>query len=389
MVAESTRATPTRRNKGSTTFLRGRAGRTFFNDTVCIGSCVFRPSCAANQLRQWQTLPLLFLAGRGVSWYRCWEMPSYFVHPTADVQTNTIGDETKIWQFVVVLPGARIGAQCNVCALCLVEGDVQIGDRVTVKSGVQLWDGLTVADDVFIGPNVTFTNDRFPRSKQYQDAPLKTSIGKGASIGGGAVILPGISIGSGAMVGAGAVVTRSVPPNAVVVGNPARIVGYVGAANDRGSVPAGSPQTTGVTPTRVRGVTIHRFPLISDIRGSITVGEFERSVPFAVRRYFMVMDVPSVETRGEHAHKRCHQFLICVKGQCSVVADDGTNREEFQISSPDLGVYLPPMVWGIQYKYSSDAILLVFASDYYDHDDYIRNYGDFLALTEVGHGPLP
>ncbi len=145
-----------------------------------------------------------------------------FIHPLADVQSTSIGAGSRIWQFVVVLAGARIGADVNICAQCFVENDVVIGDRVTVKSGVQLWDGLRIEDDVFIGPNVTFTNDRHPRSKVYPDSFPKTIVGKGASIGGGAVILPGLTIGEGAMVGAGAVVTRSVVPHATVVGNPAQ-----------------------------------------------------------------------------------------------------------------------------------------------------------------------
>lgn len=149
-------------------------------------------------------------------------------HPLADVQSSHIGSDTRIWQFVVILPEARIGADCNICSHVLIENDVVIGDRVTVKSGVQLWDGLRIEDDVFIGPNVTFTNDPFPRSKQYPPAFPVTTIQTGASIGGGATILPGITIGRHAMVGAGAVVTRSVPDGAVVVGNPARVVRYVG-----------------------------------------------------------------------------------------------------------------------------------------------------------------
>lgn len=147
-------------------------------------------------------------------------------HPLADVKSCHIGSATRIWQFVVILPGARIGADCNICSHVLIENDVLIGDRVTVKSGVQLWDGLRVEDDVFIGPNVTFTNDPFPRSKQYPASFPVTTIRAGASIGGGATILPGVTIGRGAMVGAGAVVTKSVPDHAVVVGNPARIVRY-------------------------------------------------------------------------------------------------------------------------------------------------------------------
>lgn len=304
-----------------------------------------------------------------------------FIHPLADVQTQPIGPGTKVWQFVVILKGAVIGSECNICAHCLIESDVKIGDRVTVKSGVQLWNGLRVEDDVFIGPNATFTNDRFPKSKRYPDKFLETRIGRGASIGAGAVVLPGLEIGANAMVAAGAVVTRSVPPNAIVAGNPARIKGYVHAEKAEFSSDLHKAKPTGFDTCSVKGVTFHNLPEIVDIRGSLSVGEFERSVPFPVKRYFLVYDVPSIETRGEHAHRACHQFLICVRGQCSVVADDGTNREEFLLNKPNLGVYLPPMVWGIQYKYSADAVLLVFASDFYDAADYVRDYSEFKRLV--------
>ncbi|MCK7551556.1 acyltransferase [Marinobacter goseongensis] len=150
-----------------------------------------------------------------------------FIHPLADVAECTIGEGTKVWQFVVILTGAKIGQDCNICAQTLIEGDVVIGDRVTVKSGVQLWDGTRVEDDVFIGPNATFTNDPYPRSKQYLEEFSGIRICKNASIGANATILPGITIGKEAMVGAGAVVTEDVPPKAVVVGNPARIIRYV------------------------------------------------------------------------------------------------------------------------------------------------------------------
>lgn len=308
-------------------------------------------------------------------------MTQPFIHHMADVQTNHIGSGSRLWQFVVVLPDARIGSDCNICSHCLIENDVVIGDRVTVKSGVQLWDGLRVGHDVFIGPNASFTNDRFPRSRQRPDRFLITTIEDGASIGAGAVILPGLTIGRRAMVAAGAVVTRSVPPNAVVVGNPAKIVGYADAARAAGFSDKGHPEQPGASTTLVKGVMFHRMPRVADIRGSLTVGEFERTVPFPVQRYFMVFDVPSRETRGEHAHKVCHQFLICVRGSCAVVADDGTNRQEFLLDRPDVGVHLPPMVWGIQYKYSADAVLLVFASHYYDGADYIRDYSEFLNLV--------
>jgi acetyltransferase-like isoleucine patch superfamily enzyme/dTDP-4-dehydrorhamnose 3,5-epimerase-like enzyme len=304
-----------------------------------------------------------------------------FIHPLSDVQSAAIGVGTRLWQFVVVLPGAKIGQDCNICSHCLIENDVLIGDRVTVKSGVQLWDGLRVGNDVFIGPNASFTNDRFPRSQQKPEKFLATTIQDGASIGAGAVILPGVTIGSKAMVAAGAVVTRSVPPNAVVVSNPAKIVGYVDAARGEASSVAPVRAEVGVSSTRVNGVMLHRLPRVADIRGSLTVGEFDRGIPFAAKRYFMVFDVPSVETRGEHAHRQCHQFLICVRGSCAVVADDGVNRQEFLLDRQDLGIHLPPMVWGIQYKYSADAVLLVFASHYYDSADYIRDYSQFRQLA--------
>jgi len=308
-------------------------------------------------------------------------MTKPFIHGLADVQSTTIGAGTRIWQFVVVLAGATIGQDNNICSHCLIENDVVIGDRVTVKSGVQLWDGLRVGNDVFIGPNASFANDRFPRSRQKPAKFLVTTIHDGASIGAGAVVLPGLEIGRNAMVAAGAVVTRSVPPNAVVVGNPAKIVGYVDAAQGEDTNVAPINAEVGTSATRVKGVTLHRLPRVADIRGSLTVGEFDRSIPFAAKRYFMVFDVPSVETRGEHAHRECHQFLICVRGSCAVVADDGINRQEFLLDRQDLGIHLPPMVWGIQYKYSADAVLLVFASHYYDSADYIRDYSQFRQLA--------
>lgn len=147
------------------------------------------------------------------------------IHPGADVQTEAIGEGTQIWQYTVVLPGARIGRDCNLNAHCLVENDVVIGDRVTLKSGVFLWDGTTVEDDVFIGPNATFTNDRFPRSRRKPATFQRIVLKRGASIGANATILGGVTIGEGAIVGAGSVVTRDVPPGVIVRGNPAREAG--------------------------------------------------------------------------------------------------------------------------------------------------------------------
>jgi acetyltransferase-like isoleucine patch superfamily enzyme/dTDP-4-dehydrorhamnose 3,5-epimerase-like enzyme len=303
-----------------------------------------------------------------------------FVHPRALCETSAVGENTRIWAFAHVLPGATLGRDCNVCDHVFIENDVVIGDRVTIKCGVQLWDGLRVADDVFIGPNATFSNDKYPKSKQYQTKVQETYIGRGASIGGGAAILPGLHIGARAMVGAGSVVTHDVPARAVVSGNPARIVGYVDAKRGTGDRPAAvAAPDASIREASVRGVTVHRLPMFADLRGSLSAAEFVRQVPFVPKRYFVVFDVPGRDVRGEHAHRHCHQFLVCVRGSLAVVVDDGTTSEEIVLDEPNLGLYMPPMIWAVQYRYSADALLLVFASDHYDADDYIRDYDEFLS----------
>lgn len=145
------------------------------------------------------------------------------IHPLSDVQTSKIGVGSTIWQFVVILHNAEIGASCNICSHCFIENDVRIGDNVTVKCGVYLWDGITIESDVFIGPNVTFTNDKYPRAKQ-PFVVRRTIIKKGASIGAGSIILGGITIGENALVGAGSIVTKDVPENELWVGNPAKFI---------------------------------------------------------------------------------------------------------------------------------------------------------------------
>lgn len=147
------------------------------------------------------------------------------IHPLADVQTSRIGEGTRIWQFVVALSGAAIGDDCNICAHCFIENDVVIGDRVTIKNGVQLWDGCRIGNDVFIGPNATFTNDRYPKSRNRGFQALPIIVEENAVIGASAVLLPGIRIGAGAIVAAGAVVTKDVLSGTLVMGNPARVVG--------------------------------------------------------------------------------------------------------------------------------------------------------------------
>jgi acetyltransferase-like isoleucine patch superfamily enzyme len=307
-----------------------------------------------------------------------------FVHTHALCETKQIGSGTRVWAFAHILPGARIGQDCNICDGVFIENDVVLHDRVTVKCGVQLWDGITLEDDVFIGPNATFTNDRFPRSKIYPEEFARTVVRRGASIGANATLLPGIEIGPGAMVGAGAVVTQSVPPNAIVAGNPAQIIGYVpsGGAPRGDDAPAPRLETGGsVLDLGVGGAQLHHLRLFKDMRGDLSVTEFERDLPFKPRRYFLVFNVPNQEVRGEHAHRTCQQFLICVRGSCSILLDDGEHRRQVTLDRPNLGIFMPAMVWGRQFNYSADAVLLVFASLPYDPADYIRTYEEFRALV--------
>lgn len=210
----------------------------------------------------------------------------------------------------------------------------------------------------------------------------KIVLESGARIQAGAVVAGTVIVARGALVRAGAVVTRDVPPHAVVAGNPAQIVGYTSGDTEAPHAPLRQvPLAPGVMPSSVRGVTLHRLPKVIDLRGNLTVGEFGRSVPFEAKRYFMVFGVPNAEVRGEHAHRTCHQFLICARGNLAVVADDGNTREEFHLDDPSVGVHLPPLTWGVQYKYSPDAVLLVFASEYYDTEEYIRDYAEFTQIV--------
>lgn len=297
---------------------------------------------------------------------------THFVHPQGLCESQDIGDDTRIWAFAHVFDGARIGSDVNICDHVLIEGDVTVGDRVTIKSGVQLWDGVVLEDDVFIGPNVTFTNDPFPRSKQYPESFAVTTIERGASLGGASVILPGVTVGINAMVGAGAVVTHDVPANAVVVGNPARIVGYV----DQRSVRRGEPiPGSGSMAKEERLLPVTRA---SDLRGDLSALEFD-NMPFEPKRLFIISGVPSRDIRGQHAHKECQQLLICLSGSVECLVDDGRSRETYLLDSPELALHMPAQSWGSQYNYSPDAVLAVLASHSYDAEDYIRTYGEFVA----------
>lgn len=311
-----------------------------------------------------------------------------FRHPQALVESERIGPRTRVWAFAHILPRAVIGADCNICDHVFIENDVVIGDRVTVKCGVQVWDGVTLEDDVFVGPNATFTNDAFPRSRAWPAAFQGTVVKAGASIGANATILPGLTIGRAALVGAGAVVTADVPANAIVVGNPAHITGYVTAERARRRKPETVPDRPPAA-SKVRGVALHEVKVVSDLRGALGAVETGSGLPFVPQRVFVVFDVPNRQVRGEHAHLRLHQLLVCVKGECSLLVDDGVRREEIRLDTPRRGVHVEPLVWAVQFDFSADAVLLVLASQPYDPGDYVRDYDEFLRLVKPGRRRRP
>lgn len=255
----------------------------------------------------------------------------------------------------------------------IVADSVSLGANVSIGAGAVIIGNCVIGDDCVIGAGAVLDPGTDSASIIMED---------GSRVMASATIAAPATIGRGAIIHPGTVVVRNVPPYAIVSGNPAQIVGYTTSAEGQADSSTIAPPSPGLTPTSVRGVNLHRLPKVLDLRGNLTVGEFQRTIPFDAKRYFMVFGVPNAEIRGEHAHRTCHQFLICAHGTCSVVADDGDTREEFLLSDPSVGLHLPPLVWGIQYKYSPDAVLLVFTSEYYDPGEYIRNYGEFCDLAK-------
>jgi UDP-2-acetamido-3-amino-2,3-dideoxy-glucuronate N-acetyltransferase len=305
-----------------------------------------------------------------------------FVHPTALCESANVGRGTKVCAFAHVAQNASIGPGTTIGIRSNVGAGAELGAEVIIEAGAQIGARVRLEDQVCIGENATVAGTALTDDERPEPS---TVIRSGASVGAGSTISPGVTIGPSARVLCGAVVTRSVPSNAIVSGNPAQIIGYVNAVNDRAS--AAPKATPGVRTTTISGVTVHQMVDVEDLRGNLSVGELGRDVPFEVKRYFLVFDVPNMEIRGEHAHVRCHQFLLCVKGSLNVVADDGQHRQEFILDRPGLGLYLPPMICATQYRYSPDAVLLVLASEHYDASDYIRDHDVFQAMVRTRPQP--
>ena len=303
------------------------------------------------------------------------------VHRLALCETDRVGTGSVIEAFASVAGGSTLGVGVVVACGARVLGGAEIGERVRVEVGAVVGSHVCIQAGAVVGARAVL-GDSTLDSRQYLGKAVE--IGPGAMIGANAVVAPGVRIGRDARVCAGAVVTRSVPANAIVAGNPASITGYVGLAD-------GAEDAMSLAPVRepgvgdplessvVAGVSLYRAPLHGDLRGSLVAKEFGRDIPFEPRRTFFVFDVPSAEVRGEHAHRECHQFISCVHGACSPVAEDGQARAEFRLDDPTLGVHIPPMVWCTQYRHTRDAVLLVYASHAYDADDYIRDYEAYIA----------
>jgi dTDP-4-dehydrorhamnose 3,5-epimerase-like enzyme/carbonic anhydrase/acetyltransferase-like protein (isoleucine patch superfamily) len=294
---------------------------------------------------------------------------------------NPQASELQMGAFVDLSPEAKVGEGCRLGPYCWVPAGVEMGAHVEIEGNVILHSGIIIEDGVRIGANVVFERPK------GMDEAMKTVLRRGCQIGGNATLAAGVMVGVEAVVEGGAVVTTAVQPHAIVAGNPARVIGFKGAVKTNGGgvakVVRGAQH--GVASTScVRGVQVVDLPFISDPRGNLTVGEFERTVPFQPKRYFITFDVPNARMRGEHAHRECEQFLVCVRGSCAVVVDDGQQREEVLLDRPTRGIYVPPMVWATEYKHSSDSTLMVFASHFYDPDDYIRDYSEFIRMVGSG-----
>jgi len=296
------------------------------------------------------------------------------VHSTALVESERVGANCRIDAFSWVQAGAQVGDAVELGTHCVIEPGAVLGARVRLGGGVRLGPGMVLEEDVRVGAGVGFV--RAPHG------PTSTRLRHGAEVGENATLAAGVTLGAGCCVLPGAVVTRDVPPNAIVAGHPAHITGYRDALSPPSAAITAS-QTEALPTLKVGAAKLIRLPKVVDLRGALSFGETGAQLPFTPERFFVVYDVPTMEVRGEHAHHACHQFLVCVKGSCAIVVDDGQQRDEVVMDSARIGLHLPPRVWGIQYRFSPDAVLLVLASDRYSAADYIRNYDEFLALVHA------
>lgn len=272
------------------------------------------------------------------------------VHPSVHRDQAEVAENAVVGAVAVLEPGCRVGPRCS------VGPHASIGRDTTLAAGADVGAGARIGADVRVEP--------------------------GARVGANAVVASGVAVGRGAVVEPAAYVVGDVPATAIVRGNPAIIVGYVVAAAE----PQPASMSADQLPLDIAaGCRLWPLPRFRDLRGSLVAVEHERDLPFSPARTFLVFDVPSEEVRGEHAHRWCAQVLVAAHGAMSVVVDDGETSAEVRLDHPDRGLLIPPGVWGVQYRFTSDAVLCVFASHPYDAADYIRDYEEFLEYVSSSH----
>jgi acetyltransferase-like isoleucine patch superfamily enzyme len=304
---------------------------------------------------------------------------SVFVHPQGICDSLNVGAGTRVWAFAHVLSGAVVGTECNICDHVFVENDVVIGDRVTIKSGVQLWDGIRLEDDVFVGPNATFSNDRYPRSKIYPAEYLKTVVRRGASIGANATILPGLAIGERALVAAGSVVTRDVPARVLVQGNPARPSAFL----DADLLDASLCDPTEGACELLPGVELYRLSQTIERGGTLVAIDLAHNVPFAPQRFFALTGAPNGVLTGDQAYIRCIQFVVLLSGAVTALVDNARKRRAVRLAVPGTAILIPAGTWGGYLAFAPGTTLGVFASEPDSPADCIRDYREFLTRFEA------
>ncbi|MEA4862910.1 MAG: WxcM-like domain-containing protein [Victivallaceae bacterium] len=284
------------------------------------------------------------------------------LHPLALVErASAIGPGTRVGAWTHILDGARLGSGCEIGDYAFIDAGAALGNHVNIGCGARICGDVRIEDNAAIGPGAVIDGRHEP-----------VRICRNSKVGANAIVLA-TAVGGGSEVTAGAVVTQNVPPYAIVEGNPARIIGYADAAQ---VVPCRIGCAAGKSAT-ITGAKLYDIPKFSDLRGDLNVLEFDKLLPFPVKRVFYTYAVQS-EVRGEHAHRKCEQFMVSVCGSVHVIVDNASSREEFVLASPSVGLYLPAGCWGVQYKHSADCVLMVLASHDYDSDDYIRDYEEFL-----------
>ncbi|WP_319777815.1 WxcM-like domain-containing protein [Maridesulfovibrio sp.] len=284
----------------------------------------------------------------------------------------SIGNKSYIQHHSTIGDNVTIGDNCLIQSNVVIDDNVHIKNSVTIKSNVCICKDTIIESGTCVESGTVFISDRLASSREAGCA----KVGRDVIVGANSTIYP-VKIDANSIIKPGSVVTRDVPHNSIVAGNPAKIIDYVDTdvANDQKPLSVYGDKKPYISKT---GAIVYSIPTFSDMRGDLSVLEFEQFLPFSVQRVFYTYNIDTEMVRGEHAHIECKQFLIAIAGSLNVVCDNGFVREEFVLNTSQKGLYIPPKCWGIQYKHSKDSVLLVCASMAYDSDDYIREYDEFI-----------